>query len=165
MPVTPFNPQDNPIWIEVRRALAWLLPSVLGVATKLAYESRLKKVTQLRVITSIIMACFVGYATGAGATVTQITSRTTGVTINNVCGQITLVSAAGSTTWQSFTVTNSRVAATDVIVVNQDSGTDLYMINVTNVSTGSFRISFATTGGTTTEQHVFGFAIIKSVIA
>lgn len=107
----------------------------------------------------------VGYFTGAGSTVTQITSRTTGVTINNVCGAITLVSAAGSTTWQSFTVTNSRVASTDVIIVNQDSGTDLYQIFVTNVAAGSFRITFATTGGTTTEQPVFNFSIIKAVTA
>jgi hypothetical protein len=105
----------------------------------------------------------VGYFIGAGSTVTQITSRTTGVTINNVCGAITLVSAAGTTTWQSFTVTNSRVTATDVIIVNQGTGTDLYQIFITNVAAGSFQITFATTGGTTTEQPVFNFSIIKAV--
>lgn len=102
-----------------------------------------------------------GYGPTTGGTVTQATSRTTGVTINKPTGQITLVSAAGTTSWQSFTVTNSAVAATDVIIVNQDSGTDLYQIFVTNVAAGSFRITFATTGGTTTEQPVFGFAVIK----
>lgn len=107
----------------------------------------------------------VGYFTGAGATVTQKISRTTGVTINNVCGSITLVSAAGTATWQSFTVTNSRVTATDVIIVNQGTGTDLYQIFVTNVAHGSFQITFATTGGTTTEQPVFNFSIIKAVTA
>jgi hypothetical protein len=105
----------------------------------------------------------VGYGTGAGGTVTQITSRTTGVTVNAYSGAITLVSAAGTTSWQSFTVTNSRVAVTDTIVVNQKSGTDLYRINVTAVSAGSFRITFATTAGTTTEQPVFNFAVIKAV--
>lgn len=103
----------------------------------------------------------IGYRTGAGGTVTQVTSRTTGVTINKTTGSITLVSAAGTTTWQSFTVTNSTVAATDVIKVVQRSGTDLYMIHVTNVAAGSFQITFATTGGTTTEQPVFNFAVIK----
>jgi hypothetical protein len=107
----------------------------------------------------------VGYGTGAGGTVTQITSRTTGVTLNKVCGEITLVSAAGSATWQSFTVTNSAMAATDNVIVNQKSGTDLYMMHVTAKAAGSFRISFATTGGTTSEQPVFGFSIIKSVAA
>jgi hypothetical protein len=107
----------------------------------------------------------VGYATGAGAAVTQITSRTTGVTINAACGAITLVSAAGTTSWQSFTVTNSVVAATDTVIVNQKSGTDLYRTHVTAVGAGSFRITFATTAGTTTEQPVFTFAVIKAVTA
>jgi len=104
-----------------------------------------------------------GYGTGTGGTVTQATSRTTGVTLNKTNGSITLVSAAGTATWQSFTVTNSTVAATDVVVLSQRSGTDLYMLEVTAVAAGSFRISFATTGGTTTEQPVFNFAVIKAV--
>lgn len=103
----------------------------------------------------------IGYRAGAGGTVAQATSRTTGVTLNKTTGSITLVSAAGTTAWQSFTVTNSTVAATDVIKVVQRSGTDLYMIHVTNVAAGSFQITFATTGGTTTEQPVFNFAVIK----
>lgn len=106
-----------------------------------------------------------GYDTGSGGTVTQAISRTTGVTLNKTNGAITLFSAAGTATWQSFTVTNSTVAATDTIIVNQKSGTDLYILSVTAVSAGSFRISFATTGGTTTEQPVFNFAVIKAVTA
>lgn len=107
----------------------------------------------------------IGYATGAGGAVTQSTGRTTGVTLNTVAGAITLVSAAGSATPASFTVTNSAVAATDVIIVNQKSGTDLYNTEVTAVGAGSFRITFWTTGGTTTEQPVFNFAVIKAVAA
>ena len=107
----------------------------------------------------------VGYATGAGGTVAQASSRTTGVTINKVCGTITLVSAAGSATYQTFTVTNSAVAATDKPHVVQKSGTDKYLIHVTNVQAGQFDVTFATTGGTTTEQPVFTFAIEKAVAA
>lgn len=92
-------------------------------------------------------------------TVTQGTSRTTGVTLNAYAGQITLVSAAGSTSWTSFTVTNNKVKASDCIQVSQQSGTDLYRIHVTKVSNGSFRITFATTAGTTTEQPVFNFRV------
>ena len=106
-----------------------------------------------------------GYGTGSGGAVTQATSRTTGVTLNKTNGAITLVSAAGLATFQSFTVTNSTVAATDVVSVVQKSGTDLYQIFVTAVAAGSFRITFATTGGTTTEQPVFNFAVFKAVIA
>jgi len=107
----------------------------------------------------------VGYATGAGGAVTQATSRTTGVTLNKTSGAITLFSAAGSATAATFTVTNSTVAATDVIILNQKSGTDLYDLMVTAVAAGSFNISFRTTGGTTTEQPVFNFAVIKGVAA
>jgi len=107
----------------------------------------------------------VGYATGAGGTVTQGTSRTTGVTLDKTTGAITLFSAAGSATAATFTVTNSTVAATDVIILNQKSGTDLYDLMVTAVAAGSFNITFRTTGGTTTETPVFNFAVIKGVAA
>jgi len=103
----------------------------------------------------------VGYATGAGSAVTQSSSRTSSVTINAVTGAITLVSASGSATPATFTVTNSAVAATDTVIVNQQSGTDLYEIFVTHVTGGSFKITSFTTGGTTSEQPVFNFAIIK----
>lgn len=104
-----------------------------------------------------------GYQTalGVGGTVTQGTSRTTGVTLNAASGAITLFSAAGSGTAASFTVTNSTVAATDTIIVNQKSGTDKYDLGVTAVGAGSFEITFRTYAGTTTEQPVFQFNVIK----
>lgn len=105
----------------------------------------------------------IGYATGAGSTVTQITSRTTGVTINAACGAITLFSAAGSGTAATFTVSNSAVAATDTIILNQKSGADLYDLKVTSVGAGQFNLTFNTTGGATVEQPVFSFAVIKGV--
>jgi hypothetical protein len=105
----------------------------------------------------------VGYSTGAGGVVIQGTSRTTGVTINKITGQITLFSAAGTTAATTFTVTNSTVATTDVIILNQHTGTDLYDLMVTKTTLGSFDITFRTTGGTTTEQPIFNFAVIKGV--
>ena len=105
----------------------------------------------------------VGYAAGAGGAVTQLTSRTTGVTLNKTSGAITMFSAAGTTVAATFTVTNSTVAATDVVILNQKSGTDLYDLMVTAVAAGSFNITFRTTGGTTTEVPVFNFAVIKAV--
>lgn len=105
----------------------------------------------------------IGYGSGAGGTVTQATSRTTGVTVNKTTGAITLVSAAGSTTPASFTVTNSTVAATDVVIVSQKSGTDKRAVWVTAVGSGSFEITTYTLSGTTTEQPVINFAVIKGV--
>jgi hypothetical protein len=107
----------------------------------------------------------IGYATGAGGTVTQGTSRTTGVTINKRCGAITMFSAAGSATAATFTVTNSTVGANDVIILNQASGTNLYDLLVTAVSAGSFNITFLTTGGTATDAPVINFAVIDGVSA
>ena len=107
----------------------------------------------------------VGYSTGAGGAITQLTSRTTGVTIDKITGAITLFSAAGTSAYTTFTVTNSTVAATDVIIVNQKSGTDKYEAFITNVAAGSFNITFSDTSGTTTEQPVFNFAVIKAVAA
>ena len=106
-----------------------------------------------------------GYTTGAGSGVVQATSRTTTVLLNRPTGQITLFSAAGSATATTFTVSNNTVAATDVIILNQKTGTDLYDLMVTSVSLGQFNITFRTTGGTTTEQPVFSFAVISGAVS
>lgn len=106
-----------------------------------------------------------GYGTGAGGTVTQATSRTTGVTLNKPSGAITLFTAAGSATAASFTVTNSVVAATDTIVLSVKSGTNKYLTFVTAVAAGSFEITFQTTGGTASDAPVINFAVIKGVTA
>lgn len=142
----------GPFWKNVA-------PSTVTVGTATNVSGGTANVTDCKVTGSGSL----GYGTGSGGAVTQATSRTTGVTLDKTNGAITLVSAAGTATWQSFTVTTNKVAATDTVIVNQKSGTDLYMIHVTNVAAGSFRITFATTGGTTTEQPVFNFAIIKAV--
>jgi hypothetical protein len=99
--------------------------------------------------------------TGSGGAVTQTISRTTGVTLNKPTGAITLVSAAGSGSLTTFTVSNSVVVATDVIQVSQQSGTDKYATFVSNVTANSFNISFLDQSGTTTEQPVFNFVVIK----
>jgi hypothetical protein len=103
-----------------------------------------------------------GYAAGAGGAVTQITSRTTSVTLNTITGAITMFNAAGSTTAATFAVSNSTVAATDTIIVNQKSGTNLYELFVTAVGVSSFSITFFTTGGTATDSPVINFSVIKA---
>lgn len=67
----------------------------------------------------------IGYATGAGGTVTQGTSRSTGVTLNKLCGTITMFSAAqASQAVVTFTLTNSFIEATDFIQVQHISATN-----------------------------------------
>lgn len=105
----------------------------------------------------------IGYATGAGGTVTQLTNRTTAVQVDRVCGSITMFSAAGSATAATFTVNNSTVAVNDCIVLCQRSGTNLYDLVVSAVGSGSFNITFRTTGGTAVDAPVINFVVIKAV--
>ena len=105
----------------------------------------------------------IGYASGAGGTIAQITSRTTGVTLSKTSGQITLVSAAGSATPFTFTVTNTLVAATDTIIVSQVSGTDAYSAVVSAVAGGSYKLTITDLTGTTVETPVFNVIVIKDM--
>jgi hypothetical protein len=103
----------------------------------------------------------VGYSAGAGGTQTQGTSRTTTVVLSKITGAITLFTAAGSATPATFQVTNTTVAATDTVIVNQKSGTNIYETFVTAVAAGSFNVTFFTTGGTSSDAPVFNFSVIK----
>ena len=116
-------------------------------------------------ITSNSLSAGVGYSVGAGAAVIQGTNRATGVSINAMCGAVTLVSAAGNTVPTTFTMTNSAIAQPDVIILNQRSGTNLYNLEISNVQAGSCQITVWTTGGTVTEAPVINFAVFKAVQA
>jgi hypothetical protein len=114
-----------------------------------------------------------GFATGAGGTVTQITSRTTGVTLNTQTGQITLVSAqVAAHDADEFVLTNSEIAATDVVIVNISASTAtdkaLYTVTVTDVSAGSCTISVGNNDTVAipaagAEVMTLTFAVIKAV--
>ena len=112
----------------------------------------------------------IGYATGAGGTVTQGTSKSTGVTLPKVCGEIVMnnESLAGGAE-ASFVVTNTLVAATDVVVVCcktlGSGGTGTYIPAVTLVADGSFTITVANVGTTASEAVVLSFAVIHAVKA
>jgi hypothetical protein len=107
----------------------------------------------------------IGYTIGSGGVITQGTSRTTAVTLNKSSGQIILFTAAGVTTPTSFTVSNSTVASTDTVIVNQATGTNYYATFVTAVASGSFRITFYSLSGTASDAPVFNFNVIKGVNA
>jgi len=107
-----------------------------------------------------------GYGTGSGGAVTQLTSRTTGVTLNKTNGAITMFSAAGSAVAATFTVTNSTVAISDVVVLSIRNGTNnIYNAVVTQVRSGSFDIGLYSLSGTATDAPVINFAVIKAVTA
>ena len=104
-----------------------------------------------------------GFGQGSGGSVTQLTSRTTAVTINESNGAITLFSVAGAVAATTFTVRNSSVAATDTILLSVKSSTNLYLAFITAVAAGSFNITFYTTGGVAVDAPVINFAVIKAV--
>ena len=109
-----------------------------------------------------------GYVTGDGGAVTQSTSKSTGVTLSKKCGQITLHNAAlAANTTVSFTLTNTTVAATDIIVLNHVSGgtAGSYLLNA-QAAAGSASINVRNiTSGSLSEAIVIGFAVVKAVIA
>lgn len=109
-----------------------------------------------------------GFTTGNGGAVTQATSRTTGVTLNAPCGQITLVADdIPGLNSQEFTLTNSYIAATDVVMVSFASGltSAQYDVTVTATAAGSCKISVHNVNNTATnvDSPVINFVIIKSV--
>lgn len=112
----------------------------------------------------------VGYATGAGGAETQLTSKSTAVTLDKVCGTITMNGAQlNRETAVSFTLNNSTIEATDTVVVSIKSGATVnaYNVAVTAVAAGSCRIQLHNLlGGTDlSEAVVLNFAVIKAVAA
>ena len=68
----------------------------------------------------------------------------------------------------SFTLTNSRIAATDIIVTNIASGATVnsYKLDVTAVAAGSCRIQVTNlTAGALGEALVLNFGVIKMFTA
>lgn len=111
----------------------------------------------------------IGYAAGAGGAVTQNTNKSTGVTLNKVCGQITMNNAnLASGAEVSFTLTNSVIAATDCVIVNVASGATAatYTVTVDAVASGSCRITVGNYSASgQAEAIVLNFAVIKAVSA
>lgn len=109
----------------------------------------------------------IGYNTGAGGAVTQITSAATGVTLNKPVGQITtvaLTTAAGAE--ERFTVTNSKVAATDIIALSTTyNGAGTPALAVVNVAAGAFDIVITNlhAANALNALMVINFAVIKGV--
>lgn len=96
-------------------------------------------------------------------TVTQGTSKSTGVTVNAASGTITMHNASLAAAAEvSFTVTNDKVKATDVpcIAIKSGATAGAYSISVDAVADGSFQISISNlTAGALGEAIVINFVI------
>jgi hypothetical protein len=136
----------------------------LGYAMTITRSTR--NVVFNKSVTSSGATSGIGYSTGAGGTVTQATSKSTGVTLNTVCGQITMNAAAlAAGTIVSFVLTNSAIAATDMLILNHVSGgtPGSYSLNA-RAAGGSATIDVRNnTAGSLSEAIVIGFSVIKGV--
>jgi hypothetical protein len=116
-----------------------------------------------------------GYPTGTGGTVTQATSRTTGVTLNKITGEIVLfaVGIAGHDA-DEFVLTNSTIEADDVVMLCIKNGGSLaagtrkyYVTQVNTVAAGSCTISVGNidNGAITSESPTLQFVVLKGAVA
>ncbi len=107
-----------------------------------------------------------GPPAGNSQAITQSSTKATGVTVNGMNGVITLNNAALNTLVAvNFTLTNSVIAATDVVVVCHASGgtPGAYTCSVGAVAAGSCLITvFNNTGGSLSEAAVLNFVVIKA---
>jgi len=116
-----------------------------------------------------------GYPAGTGGTVTQATSRTTGITLNKITGEIVLFAAgiAGHDA-DEFVLTNSTIEADDVIMLCIKNGGSLaagtrkyYVTQVNTVAAGSCTISVGNldNGAITSESPILQFVVLKGAVA
>jgi hypothetical protein len=108
----------------------------------------------------------IGYSLAAQGSVTQLTDKSTAVTLNKSAGQITMNAASLATvTTVSFTLNNSTISAKDVLIVCISSGatTGAYSVYVSNLTAGAATISLRNfTAGPLAEAVVVNFAVIHS---
>ena len=110
----------------------------------------------------------IGYTAAAQGAVTQLTDKSTGVTINASAGQITMSNATlNATTNVSFTMTNNKISAKDVVIVNVAGGVAsnvTYNCWVSGHTAGSCAFVLRNiSAGNLSEAVVLNFAVIHCV--
>lgn len=109
-----------------------------------------------------------GYSAAAQGAVTQITSKSTGVTLNKSAGRITMHDAAlAGATAVSFILTNSSISINDTITVNVSSNTTgsaagAYTTYVSYMAAGSCLITLRNLTAATSysEAVIINFSVI-----
>lgn len=106
----------------------------------------------------------IGYSAAAQGAVTQLTDKTTAVTLNKSAGRITMNNAAlAGNTAVSFTLNNSLLSANDTVIVCISGGatTGAYTTYVTSLTTGSAILTLRNLTGTSySEAVIINYAII-----
>ena len=106
-----------------------------------------------------------GYAAGAQGTVTQLTDKSTAVTLNKSAGQITMNAATlNAQTNVTFTLNNSLISPRDVTILNVAAGATAGAYNcwISSKATGSCTITLRniTAASNLSEAVVINFAVI-----
>ena len=107
-----------------------------------------------------------GYTTAAQGTVTQATSKATGVTLNKSAGRITMAAdALANGVAVSFTLTNSFISTNDVLILCVSAGAVLdpvaYTVYTSSLAAGSAVVTLRNLSATSrSEAVVVNFAII-----
>jgi hypothetical protein len=106
-----------------------------------------------------------GYTTDAQGTVTQLTDKSTAVTLNKSAGRITMNNASLTTaTNATFTLNNSLISANDTVVLTISGGQTTpgsYNVFANALAAGSVSISLRNiSGGTLSEAVVINFALL-----
>jgi hypothetical protein len=118
--------------------------------------------------TSCYVSQELGYAAGAQGAVTQLTDKSTGVTLNKSSGRITMNGAAlAGATAVSFVLTNSIISIKDTIIVNISSNTTgsaagAYTTYVSYMAAGSALITLRNLTAATSysEAVIINFSIL-----
>lgn len=114
-------------------------------------------------VTSSSPTAGIGYATGAGGSVTQITGKGTAVTINKICGTITTANTSLAVSTARFTVNNSVVVEGDVVTACTRGNLDsVYQATACNVINGAFDIRLTNVVTTQSEAVLIDFYVFKT---
>jgi hypothetical protein len=106
-----------------------------------------------------------GYTAAAQGTVTQLTDKSTAVTLNKSAGRITMNNASLATaTNATFTLNNSFISANDTVILTISGGQATpgsYNVFANSLSVGSVSITLRNiSGGSLSEAIVINFALI-----
>lgn len=106
-----------------------------------------------------------GYAAAAQGTVTQLTSKSTAVTLNKSMGRITMNNASLATaTNATFTLNNTLISANDTVILTISGGQATpgsYNAFANALDTGSVSITLRNiSGGSLSEAVVINFCVL-----
>lgn len=106
-----------------------------------------------------------GYTANAQGTVTQLTDKSTAVTLNKSAGRITMNAASLATaTNATFTLNNSFISANDTVILTISGGQATpgsYNVFANSLGAGTVSITLRNiSGGTLSEAVIINFAII-----